>query len=89
MPTSASDGPPLPADDTSLADKQEKVRRVLWSCLKDPPRVEVTVGPGVFKVAAKFTTASVGVRFEKVESSPEEITVAANLDPATVEVNFE
>jgi hypothetical protein len=88
MATSAIDESP-PADSTSLADKQERVRQVLRHCLKDPPRVEVTVGPGVLRVAARFRTTSVGVHFDNVESSPEEIAVAANLDPATVEVNFE
>jgi hypothetical protein len=73
----------------SLADKQERVRQVLWHCLRDPPRVEITVGPGLLRVAAKFTTTSIGVNFDNVETSPEEITVAANIDPTTVEVNFE
>jgi hypothetical protein len=88
MATSATDESP-PEDSTSLADKQERVRQVLWHCLKDPPRVQVTVGPGVLRVAAKFTTTSLGVQFDSVESSREEIVVAANLDPLTVQVNFE
>jgi hypothetical protein len=88
MATSATDESP-PENSTSLADKQERVRQVLWHCLRDPPRVETTVGPGLLRVAAKFTTTSIGVKFDNVETSPEEITVAANIDPTTVEVNFE
>lgn len=78
-----------PEDDISLADKQERVRQVLWHSLKDPPRVEVTTGPGELKVAARFIKTSVGVHFGEVEVGPGEITVAAKLDPATVEINFE
>lgn len=88
MPTSATDPSP-PEHDMSLSDKQERVRRVLWHCLKNPPRVEVTVGPGELSVAAKFTTTSVGVHFGDVQTGSEEIVVAAKLDPATVEVNLE
>lgn len=87
--SASATNPATPEHDMSLADKQERVRRVLWHCLKDPPRVEVTAGPGLLSVAAKFTTTSVGVHFADVETSPEEITVAAKLDPSTVEVNFE
>lgn len=71
------------------AEKQNQAREVLWSCLKDPPQVEVKVSPGELRVAAMFSIGSPGVEFEDVEAGPKEIVVAAKLDPATVEVNME
>lgn len=75
--------------DNILAEKQERVRRVLWHCLKSPPQVEVKVGPGELRVAAKFNLGDVGVLFEDVKMEDGQIVIAAQLDPSTVEVNFE
>lgn len=88
-PSDPSVESPVTDQDNILAEKQEKVRRVLWHCLKSPPQVEVKVGPGELRVAAKFNLGNVGVHFEDVKSKAGQIVVAAQLDPLTVEVNFE
>ena len=80
---------PVADQDNILAEKQERVRRVLWHCLKSPPQVEVKVGPGELRVAAKFNLGDVGVHFEDVKTEAGQIVVVAHLDPLNVEVNFE
>lgn len=75
--------------DKTLTEKQDKVRKVLWHCVKDPPQVENRIGPGELRFAAKFSIGSAGVKFEDVKTGPHEIVVVAHLDPQTAEVNME
>lgn len=88
-PSDPSVESPVTDQGNILAEKQERVRRVLWHCLKSPPQVEVKVGPGELRVAAKFNVGDVGVHFEDVKTEAGQIVVAAQLDPLNVEVNFE
>jgi len=75
--------------DCTLTPKQQSVLLALWPCLKSPPRIDVQIGPEGVRLAATFDRTTPGIVFENVRSKRDEIAVAANLDVATVEVDFE
>lgn len=73
----------------TLTAKQQAVLLVLWPCLKVPPRIDVQIGPEGIRLGATFDRTAPGMVFDKVRSDYDQIAVAANLDVATVEVDFE
>lgn len=73
----------------TLTAKQQSVLLVLWPCLKASPRIDVQIGPEGIRLGATFDRTAPGMVFDKVRSDYDQITVAANLDVATVEVDFE
>jgi hypothetical protein len=73
----------------TLNSKQQSVLLVLWPCLKAPPRIDGQIGPEGIKLGATFDRRAPGIVFETVRSDHDQITVAADLDAADVEVDFE
>ena len=73
----------------TLTAKQQSALLVLWPCLKAPPRIDIQIGPEGIRLGATFDSTAPGMVFETVRSEHDQITVAANLDVATVRVDFE
>ena len=72
-----------------LNAKQQSVWLVLWPCLKSPPHIDVQIGPEGIRLGATFDKAAPGMIFETVRSDNDQVSIAANLDVAAVEVDFE
>jgi hypothetical protein len=73
----------------TLNAKQQTVLLVLWPCLKAPPRIDVQIGPEGIRLGATFDRTAPGMVCGTVRSEHNQIAIAANLDVATVEVDFE